>query len=64
MPNRPSTGIFVDACLVEEEETAASTEPGSIPASFRVTTVARAPPSDSGPRAMDRHCSFYRTDQQ
>lgn len=55
-PNRPSTGIFVGACPGAEESGAAA--PGSIPASFLATTVTRAPPTDSGPRAIDRHCLF------
>jgi len=58
MPNRPSTGIFVDVPLVVEVEPTASAGSMSIPASFRATTVIRAPPADSGPRAMERHCSL------
>ena len=58
MPNRPSTGIFVDVRVMDEEEPAASAGSRSIPAFFRVTTVTRAPPTDSGPRAIDRHCSL------
>lgn len=51
-PNRPSTRILVRTFLVGEPAAVAT----SIPASFFATTVTRAPPSDSGPRAMDRHC--------
>lgn len=56
-PKRPSTGIFVDVVPVEERESspAATTGASSIPASFRATTLTRAPPRDSGPRAIVRH---------
>lgn len=57
-PKRPSTGILVAVVPVEERESppaAAAAGASSIPASFRATTLTRAPPRDSGPRAIDRH---------